>query len=58
MKTIFDKIDPKYIECATGACEHASHKINYVTWFIICVALTCILTKYYHGVNTTRSRKN
>jgi hypothetical protein len=25
MKTIFDKIDPKYIECAGGVCEHASH---------------------------------
>ena len=25
MKTIFDKIDPKYIECSSGMCEHAAH---------------------------------
>ena len=25
MKTIFDKIDPKYVECGTGVCEHTSH---------------------------------
>jgi len=28
MKTIFDKIDPKLIECTGGACEHASHQLN------------------------------
>ena len=28
MKTIFDKIDPKYIECTGGMCEHTSHQMN------------------------------
>lgn len=28
MKTIFDKVDPKYLECSTGACEHVSHMFN------------------------------
>jgi len=28
MKTIFDKIDTKYIDCTTGACEHISHAYN------------------------------
>jgi hypothetical protein len=28
MKTIFDKVDTKYLECATGICEHAIHMQN------------------------------
>lgn len=28
MKTIFDKVNPKYIDCATGICEHTSHTFN------------------------------
>lgn len=47
MKTIFDKIDPKYIECSTGACDHANHAGNGVLWFII-VALSLATIKYYY----------
>lgn len=25
MKTIFDKIDPQYLECASGTCGHPEH---------------------------------
>jgi hypothetical protein len=28
MKTIFDKIDPKFFEYATGHCEHFIHAGN------------------------------
>lgn len=35
MKTIFDKIDPKYIECTTGVCEHTAHSLNTPLWVVI-----------------------
>lgn len=54
MKTILDKIDPKYIDCATGACEHISHKMNTAIWLIVVVALVIGFTKYKHVINTTR----
>ena len=25
MKTIFDKINPQYLECSTGTCGHPEH---------------------------------
>ena len=28
MKTIFDKIDPKHLDCVSGVCEHTSHQFN------------------------------
>lgn len=40
MKTIFDKVDPKYIDCAAGTCEHVSHAMNfplYITAIILTV---------------------
>ena len=42
MKTIFDKVDPKYIECTTGVCEHASHSLNAPLWMVI-VTLSLVL---------------
>jgi hypothetical protein len=39
MKTIFDKVDPKYIDCASGACEHAGHQYNMVTWVVVGILL-------------------
>lgn len=30
MKTILDKVDPKYLECTAGTCEHISHAQNTV----------------------------
>jgi hypothetical protein len=35
MKTIFNKIDPQYLECASGTCEHASHKGNTILWILL-----------------------
>ena len=35
MKTIFDKIDPAYIDCASGLCEHTSHQFNLVYLLIL-----------------------
>lgn len=34
MKTILDKIDPEYINCANGMCEHAEHKMNSLWWIL------------------------
>jgi len=50
MKTILNKIDPKYIECASGVCEHAAHKANTVVWLLIAVAVITLLSKYTHGI--------
>lgn len=43
MKTIFDKIEPKYLECTTGACEHVSHNFNGVLIFIT-IAMICTVS--------------
>jgi len=55
MKTIFDKIDTKYLEhaahgaeCATGTCEHVGHSGNGILWLVV-VALTIITIKYCHA---------
>lgn len=37
MKTILDKIDPKYLECTTGLCEHSIHQHNVILWCAITV---------------------
>ena len=65
MKTIYDKIDPKYldhaatgVECATGTCQHSVHNINILYWMLLAVALGYTTTKYYYGTYRTRSRKN
>ena len=49
MKTIFDKVDPKYldhasagVECATGTCGHVSHSYNLITLVTICVVFTMV----------------
>lgn len=52
MKTILDKIDPKYIECSTGVCEHISHSANMILWVVLGVALVLTTYKYRHGINT------
>lgn len=54
MKTILDKIDLKYIDCATGACEHITHKMNISIWLVLVVALVISFTKYRHVIITTR----
>lgn len=50
MKTILDKIDPKYIECSVGTCEHVSHNGGII--LLIGVALVLTFYKYRHGINT------
>lgn len=58
MKTILDKINPEYIKCSTGMCEHVSHKLNFGLCVILVVALTYLTIKYSHVINTSRSRKS
>lgn len=40
MKTIFDKIDPEYIECGTGICNHVEHSHITLLYVIAVVILT------------------
>lgn len=48
MKTIFNKIDPKYLECTTGICEHPIHNINVALWCMLTVfVVTYGYTKLY-----------
>lgn len=49
MKTIFDKVDPKYIECTTGACEHITHNHNTVLLPVLVVLLFVYSYKFIHG---------
>lgn len=53
MKTIFDKIDPKYVECTSGVCEHASHNVNAIIWVI--VAFTIFACIYKHDNKNNQS---
>lgn len=48
MNTIFEKIDPKYLECVTGSCEHVLHTNNMYIWFLV-VAISLYSVKYYHA---------
>ena len=43
MKTIFDKIDPKYLDCSIGQCEHAIHSGNGVLWGVAFALLLVFL---------------
>lgn len=43
MKTIFDKINPKYLECTAGSCEHISHSLNPI---IIITLVSLIIVAY------------
>ena len=56
MKTIFDKVDSKYIDCATGACEHATHTQNSLLWVVLVVALVYTGAKYCYGTYRYRSK--
>ena len=38
MKTIFDKVDPKYLECGSGTCDHLEHKL---LPYLLVVSLSC-----------------
>jgi|SaaInlStandDraft_2_1057019.scaffolds.fasta_scaffold221006_2 hypothetical protein len=43
MKTIFEKVDPKYIECGTGTCDHATHKVNSILPLLVVAAIILTL---------------
>ena len=43
MKTILDKIDPKYIECTAGVCEHTSHAHVLPVYVVAVLAVVCVL---------------
>ena len=49
MKTIFDKIDPKYIDCASGACEHTGHQYNLLTCLVAGILLLNITVLYFRA---------
>jgi len=40
MKTIFDKINPEYLECTAGSCQHVIHSLNPV---IILTLITLVV---------------
>lgn len=44
MKTIFNKIDPTYLDCASGLCEHTSHQFNLIYVCIVPVVFLVYLT--------------
>ena len=50
MKTILDKIDPQYLECAGGSCEHIEHKTNIIYWGALIAALLYFYIKRKRGV--------
>ena len=35
MKTIFDKLDMKHIDCVSGACNHTLHTFNGATLIVL-----------------------
>ena len=47
-KTIFDKVDPKYLDCMNGMCEHVEHKANAMWWLLAAVAIAITAGKYIY----------
>ena len=48
MKTIFDKINPKHLDCVSGLCEHTSHQFNSLYLLVIpTIVLAYIAYKRY-----------
>ena len=58
MKTIFDKIDPKYIECTTGVCEHTSHQMNAATITILVASILFVSVYKYKHLKTLNKQYN
>lgn len=48
MKTIFNQVDPVYINCVNGLCEHAEHKIN-TLWWLVPIMILATYTYKLHG---------
>lgn len=40
MKTIFDKVDVKYLDCMSGTCGHALHTFNGATLIVLSLVAT------------------
>lgn len=47
MKTIFNKVDPKYLDCVSGMCEHAIHNLNFLSWMALFIVIGIFLGKKY-----------
>ena len=47
MKTIFDKIDAKHIDCVSGICEHTSHQYNLFYLIVIPVLVIYFVYNQY-----------
>ena len=52
MKTIFDKVDPKYIECGTGVCEHATHS-HVLPLYVVAVSIVV-----FYAIKVLKTRIN
>ena len=48
MKTILDKVDPKYLECATGLCEHSIHSFKSINLAINIISLRIPYRKSFY----------
>lgn len=40
MKTILDKVDPKYLDCVSGTCGHVMHTFNGATLIVLSLVAT------------------
>lgn len=54
MKTIFDKIDTRYLDCTTGVCDHVMHNMN--ATIIVGLAILIITCKYTHNGHQEKNR--
>jgi hypothetical protein len=43
MKTIFETVDPKFMKCSTGTCEHVSHKPNMCLPILLIVSAVLLI---------------
>jgi len=43
MKTIFDKVDMKYLDCMSGTCGHTLHVFNSATLIVLSVVATAAI---------------
>lgn len=46
MNNIIEKIDPGYIQCTTGICEHNNHQYHILLWVVVGIAFVNILALY------------
>jgi hypothetical protein len=43
MNTIFDKVNPKYLDCMSGTCGHTIHTFNGATLIVLSLVATFAL---------------